>query len=164
MCQIIVRTHKAQEIIHFRQSTNPLKHELIKAAGSFAPKWRHSIRFSASETSRARLLCFASLALRGSVARFACSPERFTLGFFFFLTEHDLWQVYCCCCDDLKCSNSRECLSCSSLQCSRLISLKKSIVSIPLLLDLFRFCSQALSSDFLFIRCGYTRTGLGPYP
>ena len=87
MCQIIARTHKVQEIINFRQPTNPLKHELMKAAGNFAPKLRHSIRFPASETSRALLSRFASLALRASVARFA-------LGFFFFLTEHDLWQVY----------------------------------------------------------------------
>ena len=31
MCQIIARTHKAQEIIHFCQLTNPLKYELMKA-------------------------------------------------------------------------------------------------------------------------------------
>ena len=38
--------------------------------------------------------CFASLALRGSIACFTHSPEHFMLGFFFFMTEHDLWQVY----------------------------------------------------------------------
>ena len=79
MCQIIVRTHKAQEKTHFRHTTNPLKHELMKPSESFAPKWRHSIRFPGSETSRARFSCFASLALRAlpraRSARFLFLPD-----------------------------------------------------------------------------------------
>ena len=75
MCQIIVRTYKVQGIIHFRQPTNPLIETWAyessrKPCAKVTP---HSIRFPASETSRARLLCFASLAVRGSVVHFACS-------------------------------------------------------------------------------------------